>query len=176
MRLVFLDTETTGFNRSRNGGICDGHRIIEIGCIEMVDGELTGREFHTYINPKIKIDSKATEIHGLKDEFLKNKPSFRSIAPEFIRFISGAVIVIHNAPFDISFIDKELKMLPKKLRPNTTFRYIDTLQMARERFPEMKNTLDALGNDLGISSEKRIHGALDDAKLLAKVYSTLMST
>ncbi|WBC28377.1 DNA polymerase exonuclease subunit [Pinkberry virus LS07-2018-MD00] len=177
MRFVFLDTETTGFNRSRdNGEICDNHRIIEIGCIEMIDGELTGRTFHKYLDPKIKIDPKATKVHGLEDSFIKGKPSFKDIASDFIRFISDAVIVIHNAPFDIAFIDKEFTMLPQKLRPSITFHYIDTLVMARERFPGMKNSLDALGSDLGISTEKRRHRALDDATLLAKVYSKLKFT
>lgn len=173
MRLVALDTETTGMNRSHNGEVSDGHRIIEIGCVEILDGAITNRRFHKYIKPgRAKIDPKATEIHGISRASLKGKPSFKQIVKELLEFIDGATLIIHNAPFDISFLDKEFKLLDKSLQPNgVKFIVIDTLLIAREMFPGYSNTLDSLSKyfDIGLSRNGK-HGALLDAEILARIY------
>jgi DNA polymerase III subunit epsilon len=169
-RVVVLDTETTGFTRKCDD-VSKDHRVIEIGCVEIVNGVITDRVFHVYVNPCRSVDTKAVKVHGLTDDFLKDKPLFKDIAERFISFISGAdCIVIHNAKFDVAFIDKEFRLLAEHMQPRTTFHVVDTLQLARDMFPGMKNGLDDLCDRLAIKGRDGIHGALLDAKLLARVY------
>lgn len=172
MRFVALDTETTGFNRKRgDGDVCRGHRIIEIGCVEIIDGMVTGRQFHCFLNPGRLVDPGAFKVHGISDAYLKSKPSFQSVVKRFVGFLEGAVVVIHNADFDISFIDQEFTFLPEHLRPNgKTFRFIDTLKLARTEFPGLKNDLGSLCARCNIVGRQGLHGALIDAELLAAVY------
>lgn len=164
-RQVVLDTETTGLETSQN------HRIIEIGCVELVNRRLTGRHYHQYINPEREIDQGAMEVHGITNEYLSDKPTFSSIAEEFQSFIHGAELVIHNAPFDIGFIDHEFEKL-QGFNPVATYcDVIDTLVMARQRHPGQKNNLDALCKRYGVDNSQRdLHGALLDAEILADVY------
>ncbi|MBU3070092.1 DNA polymerase III subunit epsilon [Aestuariicella sp. G3-2] len=166
MRQIVLDTETTGLEPSQ------GHRIIEIGCVELVNRKLTGRHYHQYIQPDRLVDEGAMEVHGITDEFLKDKPRFAQIAPEFLEFINGAQLVIHNAPFDIGFIDHEFAMLRPVVQPVSEFcSVIDTLVMARQKHPGQKNNLDALCKRYGVDNSQRdLHGALLDAEILADVY------
>lgn len=173
MRLVALDTETTGLNFK--GDICKGHRIIEIACIEIVDGRVTGRQFHHLINPGMPICKNASKIHGITDDEVKDKPTFKRIVKKLLDFIGSSTIIIHNAPFDIAFLDQEFNLLSKKDRPNRIFNYIDTLPMTRNRFPGEDNTLDALARRFGLLTDgkQRVHGALTDAKLLAEIYLLL---
>lgn len=169
-RVVVLDTETTGLNRDRND-IAKDHRIIEIGCVEIVNGKVTDNVFHVYVNPERPIDPAATKIHGITDEFLKRKQTFQDVSQDLIRFISNDDVVIHNAPFDIAFLDKEFSRLPRRLQPSVTFTYIDTLPMARTFYPGIKNDLDSLRERLGIGGpERKNHNALLDARILAEVY------
>ncbi|MGL5936519.1 MAG: DNA polymerase III subunit epsilon [Cetobacterium sp.] len=172
MRIVTLDTETTGFCRKRRNGasVCDGHRIVEIGCVEVVAGRKTGRKFHVYVYPGMGVDPKASGVHGITDEFLIGKPTFSEIVDEFVAFIGGAVIVIHNASFDIAFIDKEFGLLKVDKRPRLKFHVMDTLLLARGMFPGMSNTLDSLASRLGVAGRGAFHGALVDANLLASIY------
>ncbi len=166
MRQIALDTETTGIETS------EGHRIIEIGCVELIDRKLTGNTFHVYINPRREIDAEAIEVHGITNEFLSDKPEFRTIADDFIRFIEGAELVIHNAPFDVGFLDHELGMLPKEMPKITEMCTVtDTLVMARTMRPGQKNNLDALAKVYNLDARDRtLHGALLDAEILADVY------
>ncbi|MEI6896420.1 MAG: DNA polymerase III subunit epsilon [Psychromonas sp.] len=170
IRQVVLDTETTGMNK--DGTIYLGHRIIEIGCVEVINRRLTGRHFHVYVNPGQFVDPEAINVHGITDEFLQDKPSFDKIADEFIDFIRGADLVIHNAPFDIGFMDQEFRFLNKKTQPTEDISTVtDTLVMAKKRFPGKRNNLDALSDRYGINTKHRIlHGALLDAEILADVY------
>lgn len=167
VRQIVLDTETTGLETSQ------GHRIIEIGGVELVDRKLTGRHFHQYINPDREIDAGALEVHGISNEFLSDKPRFHQIASEFLAFIRGAELVIHNAPFDIGFIDYEYSLLGKG-NPGPVADYcgiIDTLVMARQKHPGQRNTLDALCQRYAVDNSQRdLHGALLDAEILADVY------
>ena len=171
VRLIALDTETTGMNKRERtmAELCRGHRIIEIACVEIVDGELTGKQFHRYLNPKCKVDPKATKIHGIDDKFLKGKPVFKDIVDDLLEFIGDSQILIHNASFDTAFLDKEFGLLRKGKQPTRTFKIIDTLQMARELFPGSINTLEGLCHRYGIPGRSE-HGALIDAIILAKVY------
>ena len=171
-RKVVLDTETTGFNSRRNGGtVADGHRIIEIGCVEMIGDRITGNRFHAYVKPDRAIDPKAIELHGITDQFLQDKPSFKDIAGELIKFIGNSTVVIHNAPFDIAFLDQEFKMLPEKEQPiGAKFTVIDTLDMARRLFPGENNSLDSLGELYNINLRNGRHGALTDAQMLARIF------
>ena len=138
MRQIVLDTETTGLETSQD------HRIIEIGCVEMVNRKLTGRHYHQYINPERKIDEGAMEVHGITDEYLQDKPLFSAISSEFLDFLDGAELIIHNAPFDLGFINHELKKLGKKTPLlESSCRVIDTLGLARQKHPGQKNSLDA---------------------------------
>ena len=165
MRQIFLDTETTGLEHKF------GHRIIEIGCVEMRNRRLTNRHFHRYLNPEREIDAGALEVHGITLEFLQDKPLFAEIAAEFLDFIRDAELLIHNAPFDIGFLDAELARLD--MAPiNTVCRAVhDTLAMARELFPGKKNNLNALCERYGVdNSHRTLHGALLDAEILAEVY------
>ncbi|HJD64477.1 MAG TPA: DNA polymerase III subunit epsilon [Rickettsia endosymbiont of Sericostoma sp.] len=169
LREVILDTETTGLYPK------SGHRIVEIGAIEMVNKVLTGKQFHFYINPQRDMPTEAYRIHGISGEFLKDKPLFAEIAEEFLAFISNSQLVIHNATFDIKFINYELSLLK---RPNTDFlelaSTIDTLALARKMFPGMKANLDSLCKRYKIdNSSRKLHGALKDAALLAEVYVEL---
>lgn len=169
MRQIVLDTETTGLEPS------DGHRIIEIGCVELVDRRITGNTYHQYIQPDREIDSGAVEVHGITNESLADKPRFADIAGEFLDFIKGAELVIHNAPFDVGFIDHEFNLLDRS--PGTVVDHcnvLDTLTMARRLHPGQRNSLDALCKRYEIdNSQRELHGALLDAEILADVYLTM---
>lgn len=166
MRQIVLDTETTGLEPSQ------GHRIIEIGCVELVNRKLTGRHYHQYIKPNRLVDEGAMEVHGITDEFLMDKPVFDQIASEFLTFIDGAQLIIHNAPFDVGFINHEFGMLKPTFPPVADrCSIIDTLVMARQKHPGQKNNLDALCKRYGVDNSQRdLHGALLDAEILADVY------
>lgn len=166
VRQVVLDTETTGLEPSQ------GHRIIEIGCVELVDRKLTGRHYHQYINPDREVDAGAMEVHGITNEFLADKPRFEQIADEFMAFIDGAELVIHNAPFDVGFIDHEFTQLTPKLPPvGERCRILDSLVLARHMHPGQRNSLDALCQRYHVDNSSRdLHGALLDAEILADVY------
>ena len=165
-RIVVLDTETTGLNTK------DGHRIIEIGCVELINRRLTGRRFHTYINPERKIDEGAMAVHGISNEFLDDKPLFRQIFAEFIAFIENAELVIHNAPFDVGFINNEFSLLDNYTKTIADFCLVfDSLVYARKKHPGQRNSLDALCKRYGIdNSHRELHGALLDAEILAEVF------
>lgn len=164
MRQVVLDTETTGIGAEK------GHRIIEIGCVELIDRKLTGRHYHQYVNPQRSSDEEAVGVHGITDEFLADKPVFAQVAQAFYEFIEGAELVIHNAPFDIGFMDAEFRRLNMPMT-NTYCTVLDTLVMARDMRPGQRNSLDALCKSYGIdNSHRELHGALLDAEILADVY------
>ncbi|WP_353433284.1 DNA polymerase III subunit epsilon [Polynucleobacter sp. MWH-UH23A] len=165
MRQVILDTETTGLSHAT------GDRIIEIGCVEVIDRRLTDRTFHYYINPERDIDAGAFAVHGLSREFLSDKPVFANIVEELIEFVDGAEIVIHNAAFDLGFLDNEFALLKRPPFRGLASKITDTLLDARQMFPGKRNSLDALCDRFSISNEHRtLHGALLDAQLLAEVY------
>ena len=166
MRQVVLDTETTGLEVGK------GHRVIEIGCVELSERRTTGRTFHRYLNPERVVDEGALAVHGIDNEFLADKPRFRDVAGEFLEFIAGAEVVIHNAAFDIGFLDAELALADAAYgRVEDRARVLDTLALAREKYPGQKNSLDALCRRLNVdSSHRELHGALLDAQLLAEVY------
>ena len=165
MRQIFLDTETTGLSPDA------GDRIIEIGCIEMLNRRLTGHDLHFYLNPERPNSEDAVRIHGLTDEFLADKPLFASIADELLAYLAGAEVVIHNAAFDIGFLDAELRRAGKGRIQDAVARVTDSLQMAREAYPGKSNSLDALCRRLEVDNTGRsLHGALLDAGLLAEVY------
>ncbi|MDC1210637.1 DNA polymerase III subunit epsilon [Porticoccaceae bacterium] len=166
MRQIVLDTETTGLETSQD------HRIIEIGCVELVGRKLTGRHYHQYINPQRKVDAGAMEVHGISDEFLADKPLFETVAREFLEFVDGADLVIHNAPFDVGFINHEIAKLSGAYQViESGCRIIDTLALARQKHPGQKNNLDALCKRYGVDNSQRdLHGALLDAEILADVY------
>jgi DNA polymerase III subunit epsilon len=165
-RQLILDTETTGINPK------DGHRIIEIGCVELINRRFTGNNFHVYINPERIIDAEAVAVHGITNERLKHEPKFRDIAKSFFDYIQGAELVIHNAAFDVGFINHEFSMLFPALPPVDQYcTVLDTLMMARELHPGQKNNLDALCRRYDINNSHRtLHGALLDAEILADVY------
>ncbi len=171
MRQIVLDTETTGLEPEQ------GHRIIEIGCVEMVNRRLTGRTYHQYINPRREIDAGAIEVHGITNEFLADKPEFRAIAAEFLEFVVGAELIIHNAPFDLGFINHELKLYSNEYKPiEQHCGVIDTLVMARQMHPGRRNNLDALcGRYFVDNTQRDLHGALLDAEILADVYLAMTS-
>ncbi|AIK91135.1 DNA polymerase III subunit epsilon [Glaesserella parasuis] len=170
LRQVVLDTETTGMNF--NGAPHIGHNIIEIGAVEVINRRLTGRTFHVYIKPPREVEAEAMQVHGITNEMLADKPAFAEIADEFIEFIKGAELIIHNAPFDVGFIDHEFSFLPnppEKVAQMCTV--TDSLQLARKMYPGKRNNLDALCDRLGIDNSKRVlHGALLDAEILADVF------
>lgn len=170
-RLVVLDTETTGLEVSK------GHRVIEVGCIELIERRPTGRQFHRYLNPQREIDAGAAEVTGLTLEFLADKPLFAQIAEEFLAFVGGAELVIHNAAFDVGFLDAELQRAGASVTSLADCaRITDTLLLARERYPGKRNSLDALCSRLEIDNAHRtLHGALLDAELLAEVYLAMTS-
>lgn len=166
MRQIVLDTETTGLETSQ------GHRIIEIGCIEIVDRRVTDNHWHQYINPEREVDAGAFEVHGISNEFLVDKPVFADIADAFVDYIEGAELVIHNAPFDVGFLNYELERLnSNKPAIESICSVADTLVMARQKHPGQKNNLDALCKRYEIdNSHRTVHGALLDARILADVY------
>lgn len=166
MRQIVLDTETTGLTPE------DGHRIIEIGCVELKNRQLTGNRFHLYINPRRDIDAGAAEVHGLTNAFLAEKPVFADIVGDLIGFLGGAELIIHNAPFDVAFIDHELRLLEADWGRLADYCAItDTLVMAKKKHPGQRNSLDALCKRYGVdNSHRELHGALLDAEILAQVY------
>lgn len=169
MRLVVLDTETTGLEPE------EGHRIIEIGCVEIVNRRLTGRHYHQYLKPDREIDAGAIAVHGITNEFLADKPPFHAIVDGFVEFVRDAELIIHNAPFDVGFINHEFGLLEAAQAKLETFCAItDTLKLARQMHPGQKNSLDALCKRYAIdNSQRTLHGALLDAEILADVYLTM---
>lgn len=170
-RQVILDTETTGMNQG-SGAIYLGHRIIEIGCVEVVNRRLTGRYYHQYINPGQAIDPEAIAVHGITDERVSKEPRFNQVAQDFIKFIDGAEIVAHNASFDVNFMDHEFSLLqPRGPKTADICSILDTLVIAKYLHPGQKNNLDALCKRYGVDTSRReYHGALLDAEILADVY------
>ena len=164
-RQIVLDTETTGLEPSH------GHRIIEIGCVELVNRRLTGNTFHTYLQPDREIDEAAIEVHGITNEFLADKPYFKDIANELIEFLRDSEVIIHNAPFDVGFINSELSNIQEKTRIESICVVLDTLIMARKMHPGQRNSLDALCSRYEIDNSRRTkHGALLDSEILADVF------
>ena len=169
-RQIVLDTETTGMNQI--GAHYEGHKIIEIGAVEVINRRLTGNNFHVYLKPDRLVDPEAFGVHGIADEFLLDKPFFSDVADEFIDYIRGAELVIHNASFDIGFMDYEFSKLNRGIPKTDTFcKVTDSLAMARKMFPGKRNSLDALCSRYEIDNSKRtLHGALLDAQILADVF------
>lgn len=166
MRQIVLDTETTGLEPA------SGHRIIEIGCVEILNRKLTGSRFHAYLNPEREVDAEAVAVHGLSQQFLADKPRFKEIAADFLDYVSGAELVIHNAAFDVGFLDHELRRLGGPVRAITErCTVLDTLLLARKKHPGQRNSLDALCKRYSVDNRHRdLHGALLDAEILAEVY------
>lgn len=166
IRQIILDTETTGLR------VEEGHRMIEIGCVEMLDRKLTGQYFHKYINPLREVEAGAIAVHGITNEFLQDKPTFAEVAKELVEFVAGSELIIHNAPFDLSFLDYELSLCAKSFkRMNEYCQILDTLLLAKKIHVGQRNSLDALCKRYGVDNTKReYHGALLDAHLLAQVY------
>lgn len=171
MRQIVLDTETTGLE------VRQGHRLIEIACVEMIERRPTGRHYQTYLNPDRAIDEGARQVTGIEDEFLLDKPRFGEVVEEFLAFVDGAEVIIHNATFDVGFINAELARLGESYgRLQDRCSVLDTLAMARERYPGQRNSLDALCKRLGVDNSARdLHGGLIDAQLLADVYIAMTS-
>lgn len=168
MRQIFLDTETTGLSPE------NGDRLIEIGCVELINRKLTGNNRHFYVNPGRDSHEEALKVHGITTEFLKDKPRFSEVADELLGYLQGGEIIIHNAPFDIGFLNKELELLGKPPFIQWVDKITDSLAMAKELFPGKRNGLDALCDRLGVDNSSRtLHGALLDAELLADVYINL---
>jgi DNA polymerase III subunit epsilon len=168
MRQIFLDTETTGLSAA------NGDRVIEIGCVELINRKLTRNNKHFYLNPGRDSHEDALKVHGISNEFLKDKPKFAEVADEFLAYCEGAEIIIHNAPFDLSFLNKELELIGKPTFKGFVNSVTDTLVMAKEMYPGKRNSLDALCDRLGVDNSGRtLHGALLDAELLADVYINL---
>lgn len=165
MRQIILDTETTGIGPEQ------GHRVIEIGCIELIDRKLTGNHFHVYLNPQREVDEGAFRVHGISTEFLQDKPLFQDIVTEFLQFVEGSELIIHNAPFDVGFLNSELNHLKWNKTLEDYCQILDTLVLAREKHPGQRNSLDALCKRYEIDHFNReLHGALLDAEILAYVY------
>lgn len=165
MRQIVLDTETTGIGPEK------GHRIIEIGCVELVNRTLTGQHYHVYLNPEREVEEGAFKVHGISTAFLQDKPVFKDVLAEFLQFIEGAELIIHNAPFDVGFINAELKLAKWKNNLEQLCQITDTLVLAREKHPGQRNSLDALCKRYEIdNSNRQLHGALLDAEILASVY------
>jgi DNA polymerase III subunit epsilon len=168
MRQIFLDTETTGLSAA------NGDRVIEIGCVELINRKLTRNNKHFYLNPGRDSHEDALKVHGISNEFLKDKPKFAEVADEFLDYCAGAEIIIHNAPFDLSFLNKELELIGKPSFKGFVSSVTDTLVMAKEMYPGKRNSLDALCDRLGVDNSGRtLHGALLDAELLADMYINL---
>ncbi len=167
-RQIILDTETTGIDPEA------GHNIIEIGCVEMVRRKLTGNNYHRYIKPDREVEAEAIEVHGITNEYLADKPKFAELADEFLEFIRGAELIIHNAAFDVGFINAELSRNGIAERVEDICQVTDTLAMARKKYPGQRNSLDALCRRYGIdNSHRELHGALLDSEILADVYLSL---
>ncbi|HAT1773450.1 TPA: DNA polymerase III subunit epsilon [Legionella pneumophila] len=165
MRQIILDTETTGIGPEQ------GHRVIEIGCIELIDRKLTGNHFHVYLNPQREVDEGAFRVHGISTEFLQDKPLFQDIVTEFLQFVEGSELIIHNAPFDVGFLNSELNHVKWNKTLEDYCQILDTLVLAREKHPGQRNSLDALCKRYEIDHFNReLHGALLDAEILAYVY------
>ena len=165
MRQIFLDTETTGLSAD------NGDRVIEIGCVELLNRKLTGNNKHFYLNPGRDSHEEALKVHGLTSEFLRDKPVFEAVADDLLAYLQGAEIIIHNAPFDMGFLNKELALLGRAPLREVVLSVTDTLALAKEMFPGKRNSLDALCGRLGVDNSGRtLHGALLDAELLADVY------
>jgi DNA polymerase-3 subunit epsilon len=166
MRQIVLDTETTGLEPQQ------GHRIIEIGCVELINRQLTGNTFHQYLQPDREIDAAAVEVHGITNDFLEDKPRFGDIAEDFMAYVSGAELIIHNAPFDVGFINRELSLLDGAWERLEKYCSItDSLVLAKKAHPGQRNSLDALCKRYGIdNSQRELHGALLDAEILSDVY------
>ena len=168
MRQIVLDTETTGLSAE------GGDRIIEIGCVELVGRKLTGNNRHFYLNPERESHEDALKVHGISSEFLRDKPKFGAVAEELVDYLRGAEVIIHNAAFDVAFLNKELQMVGRESFKSVAARVTDTLAMAKELYPGKRNSLDALCDRLGVDNSSRtLHGALLDAELLADVYINL---
>jgi DNA polymerase-3 subunit epsilon len=168
MRQIFLDTETTGLSAD------NGDRVIEIGCVELFNRKLTGNNKHFYLNPGRESHEEALKVHGITSEFLKDKPKFDAVADELMDYLQDAEIVIHNAAFDVGFLNRELELIGRPKFKDYVANVIDTLVMAKEMFPGKRNSLDALCSRLGVDNSGRtLHGALLDAELLADVYINL---
>ena len=169
MRQIVLDTETTGLSHT------EGHRIIEIGCVELMQRQITDNNYHQYINPERPVDEGAYAVHGIGDEFLAQQPLFANIAEQFIEYIRGAELIIHNAPFDVGFLDAELsQLMGKTIMIDDLCTVTDTLVLARRKHPGQRNSLDALCKRYHVDrSHRQYHGALLDAELLARVYLLL---
>lgn len=168
MRQIVLDTETTGLSAE------NGDRIIEIGCVELIGRKLTGNNKHYYLNPERDSHEDALKVHGISNEFLKDKPKFPAIADELLAYLEGAEVIIHNAPFDISFLNRELELMGREPIGRCVAKVTDSLMMAKEMFPGKRNSLDALCDRLEVDNSGRtLHGALLDAELLADVYINL---
>ena len=179
MRQIVLDTETTGMNRETGGHFTEGHRIIEIGCVELIDRKLTGNHFHVYINPQQPVDPEAFAVHGISDDFLADKPVFKDVARDFIDFIQDAEVIAHNAPFDVGFMNLEFAMNPATalVRTEQICQITDSLDLAKKLRPGQRNNLDALCKEYGIDNSHRdLHGALLDAEILADVYLLMTSS
>ncbi|MBD1391184.1 DNA polymerase III subunit epsilon [Neiella sp. HB171785] len=170
-RQIILDTETTGMNMS-GGAPHLGHRIIEIGCVEVINRRLTGNHYHVYLNPDMPIDPEATTVHGITDDDVKDCPRFADVAEQFVEFIRGAELIAHNAPFDVGFMDHEFgKLGAGWAKTDELCQVTDSLVLAKDMYPGQKNNLDALCRRLGIdNSHRELHGALLDAEILADVY------
>lgn len=166
MRQIVLDTETTGLVPE------EGHRIIEVGCVELKDRLLTGNRFHVYVNPKREVDAGAAEVHGLTNEFLADKPAFSDVVDDLLAFVGGSELIIHNAPFDVAFLNHELRLLDERRGEIADYCSVtDTLMMAKKKHPGQRNSLDALCKRYGVDNSHRdLHGALLDAEILAQVY------
>lgn len=165
MRQIVLDTETTGLE------VTEGHRIIEIGCVELMDRKLTRKHFHQYINPERAIDEGALEVHGITSEFLADKPIFSDVWQAFLDFVRGAELVIHNAPFDMAFLNAEIQKINPNIQLEDYCQVVDSLDVARQKHPGQKNNLDALCKRYNVDNSQRdLHGALLDAEILADVY------
>lgn len=165
MRQIFLDTETTGLSAE------NGDRIVEIGCVELLNRKLTGNNLHFYLNPERDSHEDALKVHGISNEFLKDKPKFGDIAEQLVEYLRGAEILIHNAPFDVGFINKELELQNRPPLKTFVKSIVDTMAMAKDMFPGKRNSLDGLCDRLGVDNSGRtLHGALLDAELLADVY------
>lgn len=179
MRQIVLDTETTGMNREAGQHFTAGHRIIEIGCVELIDRKLTGNHYHVYINPQQAVDPEAYAVHGISDEFLADKPVFKDVASGFIDFIKDAEIIAHNAPFDVGFMNLEFATNPATalVRTEQICTVTDSLELAKKLRPGQRNNLDALCKEYGIDNSHRdLHGALLDAEILADVYLLMTSS
>lgn len=168
MRQIVLDTETTGISPK------SGHRVVELACVELIDGKKTGLHFHHYLNPEREIDFAALQVHGLSLEFLSDKPKFAEIVDSFLEFVRGSELVIHNAPFDMGFLNNELILVGLPSLDSVCDGVCDTLKLARQKHPEQKNNLDALCERYQVDhSHRDLHGALLDADLLAEVFISM---